>query len=104
MEHGTRNSSPCNSSVKTPDKGCDNFLYLGFCAMDFLTNVDWVAVVNILTAAVTLASVIAAVIPGQADDNIVAAIKKVVDILAVNVAHAKAPAVSDEPEDTSKGK
>jgi|TARA_B100002019_G_scaffold259443_1_gene244844 hypothetical protein len=44
---------------------------------------------NWLTAAVTLASVVSAMTPTPKDDAIVAKAKKALDLLAVNIGHAK---------------
>jgi len=44
---------------------------------------------NWLTAAVTLASVVNAMTPTPKDDAIVAKAKKFLDLLAVNIGHAK---------------
>ena len=42
-----------------------------------------------LTATVTLASVVSAMTPTDKDDKIVAKLKQFVDLLAVNIGHAK---------------
>ena len=44
---------------------------------------------NWLTAAVPLASVVSAMTPTPKDDAIVAKMKQFVDLLAVNIGHAK---------------
>ena len=44
---------------------------------------------NWLTATVTLASVVSAMTPTDKDDKIVAKLKQFVDLLAVNIGHAK---------------
>ena len=44
---------------------------------------------NWLTAIVTLASVVSAMTPTDKDDKIVAKMKQFVDLLAVNIGHAK---------------
>ena len=46
-------------------------------------------VFNWLTATVTLASVVSAMTPTDKDDKIVAKMKQYVDLLAVNIGHAK---------------
>ena len=46
-------------------------------------------VVNWMTATVTLASVVSAMTPTDKDDRIVAKMKQFVEILAVNIGHAK---------------
>ena len=46
-------------------------------------------VFNWLTATVTLASVVSAMTPTDKDDRIVAKMKRFVEILAVNIGHAK---------------
>lgn len=51
----------------------------------------WADLFQIVTGIIAVASVVTALTPTQADDNVVATIKKVVDFLAVNVGHAKAP-------------
>ncbi len=43
----------------------------------------------IVTAAVTLASLIAALTPSPKDDGIVAKLRKLVDLIALNVGNAK---------------
>jgi len=44
---------------------------------------------NWMTATVTLASVVSAMTPMDKDDKIVAKMKQFVDLLAVNIGHAK---------------
>tara|TARA_R110000796_G_scaffold98670_2_gene206430 strand:- start:885 stop:1046 length:162 start_codon:yes stop_codon:yes gene_type:complete len=44
---------------------------------------------NWLTATVTFASIISAMTPTDKDDKIVAKVKRYVDLLAVNIGHAK---------------
>ena len=44
---------------------------------------------NWMTATVTLASVVSAMTPTDKDDKIVAKMKQFVEILAVNIGHAK---------------
>ena len=44
---------------------------------------------NWMTATVTLASVVSAMTPTDKDDKIVAKMKQFVDLLAVNIGHAK---------------
>jgi hypothetical protein len=46
-------------------------------------------VFNWMTATVTLASVVSAMTPTDKDDRIVAKMKQFVEILAVNIGHAK---------------
>lgn len=46
-------------------------------------------VFNWMTATVTLASVVSAMTPTDKDDKIVAKMKQFVEILAVNIGHAK---------------
>lgn len=50
---------------------------------------------NWLTAAVTLASVVSAMTPTPKDDAIVAKAKKALDLLAVNIGHAKTKTLND---------
>jgi len=47
--------------------------------------------VAIATGIVTVASMVAALTPTPADDGIVARMRKLVDLLALNVGHAKKP-------------
>ena len=51
------------------------------------TYIDQIIIV--LTSTVTAASAVAAVTPNTTDDKVVAALRKAVDWLALNVGHAK---------------
>ena len=54
---------------------------------------NWEQVFAVITAVVTTASAIAALTPSETDNRIVAKVKNVVDVLAINVKNAKsAPA------------
>jgi hypothetical protein len=50
---------------------------------------NWEAIVGILTAAVALASAVAAMTPTPKDDGIVKKLYKLIDLLAFNVGKAK---------------
>tara|TARA_R110002051_G_scaffold277822_1_gene339186 strand:+ start:2888 stop:3064 length:177 start_codon:yes stop_codon:yes gene_type:complete len=50
---------------------------------------NWEAIVGILTAAIALASAVAAITPTPKDDGIVKKLYKIVDLLAINVGKAK---------------
>ena len=50
---------------------------------------NWEAIVNIATSVVAAASLIAALTPGEADNRIVSTVRKIVDLLALNVGNAK---------------
>lgn len=50
---------------------------------------NWEAIVGILTAAVALASAVAAITPTPKDDGIVKKLYKLIDLLAFNVGKAK---------------
>lgn len=50
---------------------------------------DFMAYFNLLTAAVALASAIAAITPTPKDDHWVAKIYKVIDLIAINIGKAK---------------
>ncbi len=55
---------------------------------DFIiTNLDTIFIV--ITSVVSAASAIAALTPSDLDDGIVAKIRKIVDVLALNVGNAK---------------
>jgi len=56
--------------------------------LDWFLN-NWDALVSVLTALVTAAAAITALTPGQADDAVVAKIRQVLNLLALNVGHAK---------------
>lgn len=55
---------------------------------------NWDSVLLVITSVVTAASAVAALTPSQADDNLVAKLKKIADWLALNVKNAKEPPVS----------
>ena len=50
---------------------------------------NWEAILGILTAAVALASAVAALTPTPKDDGIVKKLYKLIDLLALNVGKAK---------------
>jgi len=50
---------------------------------------NWEAIVNIATSVVAAAALIAALTPGEADNRIVSTVRKIVDLLALNVGNAK---------------
>lgn len=50
---------------------------------------NWEAILGILTAAVALASAVAAITPTPKDDGIVKKLYKLLDLLALNVGKAK---------------
>ena len=50
---------------------------------------NWEAIVNIATSVVAAAAPIAALTPGEADNRIVSTVRKIVDLLALNVGNAK---------------
>ena len=50
---------------------------------------NWEAIVGVLTAAVALASAIAAMTPTPKDDGFVKKLYKLIDLLALNVGKAK---------------
>lgn len=50
---------------------------------------NWEAILGILTAAVTLASAVAAITPTPKDDGVVKKLYKLLDLLALNVGKAK---------------
>tara|TARA_R100001463_G_scaffold45804_1_gene94250 strand:+ start:110 stop:286 length:177 start_codon:yes stop_codon:yes gene_type:complete len=50
---------------------------------------NWEAILGILTAAVALASAVAAITPTPKDDGIVKKLYKILDLLALNVGKAK---------------
>jgi hypothetical protein len=56
--------------------------------VEYITE-NWSGIIAIATAAVTLASAIAALTPTPKDDGIVKVLYKVVDWLALNVGKAK---------------
>lgn len=56
--------------------------------LDFIiTNIDTIFI--IITSIVSAASAIAALTPTTVDDGIVAKIRKIVDVLALNIGNAK---------------
>lgn len=55
--------------------------------MNFIIE-NWELIITAITAIVTAASAIAAVTPSETDNVIVGKIKKVVDVLAINVKNA----------------
>ncbi len=57
---------------------------------------DWITahgsdILTIVTSVISVASVVAALTPTQADDNVVSILKKIADFFALNVLHAKNP-------------
>ena len=50
---------------------------------------NWALILGILTAAVALASAVAAITPTPKDDGIVKKLYKILDLLALNVGKAK---------------
>lgn len=62
--------------------------------LDFIiTNMETIFI--IITSIISIASAVAALTPTSVDDNIIAKIRKVVEILALNIGNAKpASAVS----------
>jgi len=50
---------------------------------------NWEAILGILTAAVALASAVAAITPTPKDDGVVKKLYKILDMLALNVGKAK---------------
>jgi hypothetical protein len=56
--------------------------------MNFIIE-NWEQIFAVITAAVTVASAIAAITPSETDNRIVSKIKKVVDVIAINVKNAK---------------
>jgi hypothetical protein len=50
---------------------------------------NWEAILGILTAAVALASAVAAITPTPKDDGVVKKLYKILDLLALNVGKAK---------------
>lgn len=56
--------------------------------MNFIIE-NWEQLFAAITAIVTAASAIAAVTPSETDNKVVGKIKKVVDVLAINIKNAK---------------
>ena len=50
---------------------------------------NWESILSVVTGAIALAAAIAAMTPTPKDDGIIAAIRKVVDLVALNVKNAK---------------
>lgn len=57
--------------------------------MEFLNDLDLQAVLLIVTGLVTIASGIAAITPNKSDDTLVAKLRNLVNIVALNVGNAK---------------
>lgn len=59
--------------------------------LDFIIN-RWDDILVALTSVVTAASAVCALTPSQADDKIIARVRQVLDVLALNVGQAKTKA------------
>lgn len=63
--------------------------------MNFIIE-NWEQIIAAVTAVVTAASAIAALTPSETDNRVIGNIKKVVEVLAINVKNAKSAPSGDK--------